>query len=257
MTDAASTEDELGKDGWAPADRWWSGAAKSGLRQGDLLVGYHHQLRSRSGDVAGPAEETVASAKLPFLREYDDVDVTLRGADLTLRVWRNWVMVVEQSCELAQKDSNDSRILVAPVVFRAHWDGPQWTAIRRGQVPGLAFLPPIDAATATRYAIKGWPENSDAAVMLESTTCVSRMLTPGAVFGLSGDMRARLQAKLSDFWTIRGWMRDKWAQSVTGKRIASVDSTFEQFTGPGRLHKVHLDDGADGDEVTVGWVFSP
>lgn len=257
MTDAASSDQELGKDGWAPAERWWSGAAKGELRQGDLLVGYQHQLRARAGDLPGPASSTLATAKLPFLSDYHDVEITLPGADMVLRVWRGWVMVVEQSCEIAQKDPNDSRLLIAPVVFRAHWDGPQWTHIRRGQVPGLAYLPPIDAAIAARYAIKGWPQSSDAAVMLESTTCVSRQLVPGAQFGCSGDMRARLQAKLVDFWTVRGWMREKWAQTLSGKRIASVDATFEQFTGPGRLHKVHLDDGAGGDEVTVGWVFSP
>jgi len=213
LTDAASTEDELGKDGWAPVDRWWSGAAKGKLRQGDLLVGYHHQLRARAGDAEGPASPELATAKLPFLADYDDVDVTLSGADLTLRVWRGWVMVVEQSCEIAQKDAGDSRMLVAPVVFRVHWDGRHWSHIRRGQTPGLAFLPPIDAATAARFGVRGWPEGSDAAVMLESTTCVSRQLVPGARFGLSGEMRARLQAKLADFWTVRGWMRDGWVFS--------------------------------------------
>lgn len=239
-----------------PVDRWWSGAVKGHLRQGDLFVGYHHQLRASAGDLAGPASADLATAKLPFLADYDDVDVALPGADLTLRVWRGWVMVVEQSCEISQRDPNDSRMLVAPVVFRAHWDGRQWSHIRRGEVPGLAYLPPIDALTAERFGIRGWPECSDAAVMFESTACVSRQLAPSARFGLSGEMRARLQAKLADFWTVRGWMRDKHVQSLAGKRIASVDATFEQFTGPGRLRKVHLDDGAGGDEVTVGWVFS-
>lgn len=259
LTDAASTAAELAKDGWEPPHRWWAGAAKGKLRQGDLLVGYHHQLRARTGELEGPGSEQAASAKLPFLAEYEDVDVAMSGAELTLRVWRGWVMIVEQSCEIAQKDPGDSRMLVAPVVFRAHWDGPHWAHIRRGQSPGLVYLPPIDAATAARFSVKGWLDDSDAAVMLESTCCVSRQMVPGAHFGLSGDMRAILQTRQADFWTVRGWMRDKWAQTVTGKRIASVDQTYEQFQGPGRLHKVHLDDGAGGggDEVTVGWIFSP
>ncbi len=96
--------------------------------------------------------------------------------------------------------------------------------------------------------------NTDAAVVLESTTCVSRRLAPSAVFGLDPQMRTALQAKLADFWTVRGWMRAKHRETILGRRITEISQTYEQYPGPGRLHEVALD---GDDEITVGFVFAP
>jgi hypothetical protein len=251
----ASSPAQLAKAGWLPATPW-SGAANQ-LRQGDLLVGYYHQLRA-TGDEEGPAPASETSPKLPVLLDYQDRQVELSGAQLTVRVWHGWMTVVEQSCEIAQKAGEDSRMLVAPVVFRSKWNGAHWNQIRAGAVPSMFFLPPADESTKSRFQARGWPAHTDAAVVLESTTCVSRQLVPSAVFGLSGDMRAALQAQLVDFWSVRGWMRSKWAGTLEGKRISHVQGTYEQFLGPGRLHKIALEDDAGAeDEVTVGLVFAP
>lgn len=231
------------------------------MRQGDLFVGYFHQLRSEQ-DSEGPGPASAAAAKVPLLGEYEDHPIELESARLTLRIWRGWMMVLEQSCEIAHKHANDSRLLAAPVVFRKHWDGPFWAGIRAGAAPGLFFLPPVTAAERERYGVRGWPLNSDATVVLESTMCVSReLVVPSVAFGLSGPMRAALQAKLADFWSVRGWMRSKHRDTLLGKRIIEVSQTHEQFAGPGRLHKVVFEDEDededDQDEATVGLVFSP
>jgi fructose 1,6-bisphosphatase len=63
-----------------------------------------------------------------------------------------------------------------------------------------------------------------------------------------------LQQRLVDFWSVRGWMRAKHRGTILGRRITEISQTYEQFPGPGRLHKVAL----DGDEqITVGFVFRP
>lgn len=258
MTELASSAKELAKATWLPG-RPWSGKAKQ-LRQGDLLIGYHHQLRTpedEQGRAMGAAASATSIAKLPDLGEHQDRELDLGGTRLIVRVWHGWTMVLEQSCEIEHKDPDDSRLLVAPIVFRNDWPGPHWNHIREGNVPGLFFLPPIDEDTRGRYQAGGWPTNTDAAVVLESTTCVSRRLAPSAVFGLDPQMRTALQAKLADFWSVRGWMRSKHRDTILGRRITEISQTYEQFPGPGRLHKISLDDDSDGDEITVGFVFAP
>jgi hypothetical protein len=200
LTELASSAQELAKATWLPG-RPWSGKSKQ-LRQGDLLIGYYHQLRTLN-DEQGSAASTTASTKLPVLGDYQDREIDLPGAQLTVRVWHGWTMVLEQSCEIEHKDANDSRLLVAPVVFRHDWNGPHWNNIREGAIPGMFFLPPIDEDTKSRYQADGWPTDTDAAVVLENTTCVSRRLVPSATFGLDPQMRTTLQAKLADFWTVR------------------------------------------------------
>ncbi len=260
MTEFASSAQELAKVPWLPG-KPWSGKAKQ-LRQGDLLVGYYHQLRTPDDEQGGAAGQQGASttsiAKLPYLGEHQDREIDPGGTRLTVRIWYGWMMVLEQSCEIEHKDANDSRLLVAPIAFRHEWEGPHWNHIRDGNVPGMFFLPPIDEDTKSRFQAHGWPTDTDAAVVLESTTCVSRRLAPGAIFGLDGQMRTALQAKLADFWTVRSWMRSKHRDTILGRRITEISQTYEQFTGPGRLHKISLDDdAADDDEITVGFVFAP
>ena len=251
MTEPASTPQELAKVPWLPG-KPWSGKTKQ-LRQGDLLLGYHHQLRTEQ-DADGPGPASDASRKVPLLGEYEDRTIELSGARLTVRVWHGWIMVLEQSCEIEHKHTHDSRLLVAPIAFREHWDGPFWADIRAANSPGLLFLPPMSVADQARYSAQGWPTNTDAAVVLESTTCVSRRLAPSAIFGLDPQMRAMLQQRLVDFWGVRGWMRSKHRDSILGRRITEISQTYEQFSGPGRLHKIALD---GDDEITVGFVFTP
>jgi hypothetical protein len=243
----------LAKATWL-GTRPFSGApGKGSLRQGDMLVGYYHQLRTEQ-DPEGPGPAGGASHKVPLLGEYEDRTIELGEARLTLRVWHGWMMVLEQSCEIEHKHANDSRLLVAPIAFRKHWDGPFWASIRAANAPGFLFLPPMSAADRARYGAHGWPLATDAAVVLESTTCVSRHFVPGATFGLDSQMRAALQQRLVDFWSVRGWMRSKHRETILGRRITEISQTYEQFLGPGRLHKVAL----DGDEeITVGFVFTP
>jgi hypothetical protein len=204
LTEFASSAKELAKVPWLPG-RPWSGKAKQ-LRQGDLLVGYYHQLRTpddEQGPATGGATSATASAKLPVLGEHQDREVDLGGTRLIVRVWYGWMMVLEQSCEIEHKHPRDSRLLVAPIAFRHEWQGQHWHHIREGTPPGLFFLPSIDEDTRNRYQAGGWPTNTDAAVVLESTTCVSRRLAPSVVFGLDPQMRTALQAKLADFWSVR------------------------------------------------------
>jgi hypothetical protein len=255
LTEPASTPQEPAKATWLPG-RPWSGKAKQ-LRQGDLLVGYYHQLRTpddEQGPAAGPATSATSTTRLPVLGDHQDREIDLGGTRLIVRVWHGWMMVLEQSCEIEHKDAHDSRLLVAPIVFRHDWQDPHWNHIREGSPPGMFFLPPIDEDTHSRYQAGGWPTNTDAAVVLESTTCVSRRLTPSAVFGLDPQMRTALQAKLADFWSVRSWMRAKHRDTILGRRITEISQTYEQYPGPGRLHKIALD---GEEEITVGFVFRP
>jgi hypothetical protein len=253
LTEFVSSPQELAKATWLPG-KPWSGKSKQ-LRQGDLLVGYHHQLRTpedEQGAAAGAATSATSITEMPGLGEHQDRELDLSGTRLILRVWHGWMMVLEQSCEIEHKDAHDSRLLVAPIVFRNDWPGPHWNHIRQSNTPGMFFLPPIDEDTRSRFQAHGWRAETDAAVVLESTTCVSRRLAPGAVFGLDPQMRAMLQQRLVDFWSVRGWMRSKHRNTILGRRITEISQTYEQYPGPGRLHKVAL----DGDEeITVGFVF--
>lgn len=251
MPEHASTAEQLAKAAWLP-NRTWSGRTEQ-LRQGDLLFGHYHQLRTER-DPEGPGLADGASAKVPVLDQYEDHDIETAGAALTLRVWRGWMMVLEQSCEIEHKHANDSRLLVAPIVFRNLWDGPFWAHIRAATAPGFLFLPPLSAADRTRYGAHGWPLDTDAAVVLENTTCISRRSAPNGAFGLDSQMRTALQQRLVDFWSVRGWMRSKHRDAILGRRITEISETYEQFAGPGRLHKIALD---NDEEITAGLVFRP
>ena len=88
MTELASSAKELAKATWLPG-RPWSGKAKQ-LRQGDLLIGYHHQLRTpedEQGRAMGAAASATSVAKLPDLGEHQDRELDLGGTRLIVRVW--------------------------------------------------------------------------------------------------------------------------------------------------------------------------
>ncbi len=83
--------------------------------------------------------------KVPYFGPYEDHDIAF-GADtgqprrLVLRIWPCWAMVLIQSCELDHQDPDDSRVLVAPVVFRTKWPGDHWGPIRDGAKAGYLYL---------------------------------------------------------------------------------------------------------------------
>ena len=131
------------------------------------------------------------------------------------------------------------------------WIGDHWSGIRDGTVPGYAFLPAPTEDERSRFKMKGYPEGTDAAIVL-ANTCV---ISPSAVqlprvASLSGNMVHMLQARLVDFWSARGWKSSKQASEITGKQIVAASETHERFTGPAALYKFHVRDidGTNEDE---------
>jgi hypothetical protein len=241
------------QDVYAPAQ---AGA----LAQGDLCVAFSHQLRTAK-DARGPGDERQMTEKVPYFGPYEDHDIVF-GADsgqprkLVLRIWPCWAMVLLQGCELDHQDPADSRIVVAPVVFRTKWPGGHWGGIRDGSKAGYLYLPPMDRNTQGRVKARGWPVDVDAAVCLASATAVSHRVVGPAKFGLSQDMTMVAQQRLVTFFSIRDWSRTEHADLLEGKRVVSVARTSEVFRGPGALFKVTLAGDAD-EEMTVGIVLQP
>lgn len=234
-------------------------AQAGALAQGDLCLSFVHQLRTTK-DAAGPGDEDHMAEKVPCLGPYEDHDIVF-GADsgqprkLVLRIWPCWVMVLFQSCELDHQDPVDSRVVVAPVVFRPKWPGDHWGAIRDGGKAGYLFLPGMDRNTQGRVKARGWPPDTGAAVCLASASAVSHRVLGPAKFGLSQDMTMVAQQRLVTFFSIRNWSRTEHADILEGKRVVGVARTSEAFRGPGALFKVMLADHAD--EMTVGIVLQP
>ncbi len=233
----------------------WTAGPGPRLRQGDLALAYYAQLRA-SNDRDGPGPGDAATARVPFLEDWEDRPIELSGTQLVARVWRGWVMVLEQSCELDHKHETDSRVLVAPVAFRDKWRGSFWRTIISGQTPGFIPLPAIAHEKSQQLTNGAWPPAVDAAVCLESTAAVSLTIVPGAYLGITGQMRAVVQQRLVTFWSVRDWKSYKQRDELVGASIEAVDETGEQFIGPGRLHKVHLTTKHGADEITVGIVFA-
>ncbi len=232
---------------YRPAD------ASSRLRQGDLALGHFHQLRTAADvDRPGPAES--ASAKVPYFREYEDVEVAIGARSLVLRVWTGWVMVVAQSCEFQNADPNDSRLLVAPVVFRPSWDGDHWPQIINGTRPAYLFLSPMppDQRGGCGKAARAWPDAEAAACLANTTLVTPGTLIKASRFSISREMQHVLQQRLVTFWSVREWMRERHVEkALIGKRIARVEKTDEYADGPAKLYKVFLENG-DDDEATFG-----
>lgn len=235
-------------------------AQAGALAQGDLCLSFVHQLRTAK-DAPGPGDETEMAAKVPYLGHFEDHDIVF-GADsgqprkLVLRIWPCWAMVLFQSYELDHQDRADSRVVVAPVVFRSKWPGDHWGAVRDGSMAGYLYLPEMDRNTQGRVKARGWPTDTDAAVCLASASAVSHKVLGPAKFGLSQDMTMVAQQRLVTFFSIRNWSRTEHADILEGKRVIGVQRTSEVFRGPGALFKVMLAGEVD-DEMSVGIVLQP
>jgi hypothetical protein len=235
--------------------------AKAGaLAQGDLCIAFVHQLRTAK-DALGPGDEKHMTEKVPYLGPYEDHEIafgqsTGQPRKLVLRIWPCWAMVLFQSCELDHQDPADSRVVVAPVVFRSKWPGNHWGAIRDGSKAGYLYLPGMDRNVQGRVKARGWPADIDAAVCLASASAVSHRVLGPAKFGLSQDMTMVAQQRLVTFFSIRNWSRTEHADIIEGKRVVGVHRTSEIYRGPGALFKVALAGDTD-DEMTVGIVLQP
>ena len=238
--------------------QWWAPAKPGALRQGDLGIAYTHQLRARS-DRPGPGLEETANAKIPFLGPHTDHDIEVGDANLTVRIWPSWVMVLDQTCELLRRDNADSRLWVAPVVFESLWPGPHWSLIRDRKLAGYIYLPPLSQEEIDRAGAKGWLSDTQAAVVVASATTITPKILTKTLFGTSDMFRHEVQTQLVLYHSIRDWKRGSQADELHGLRIADISETGETYEGPGRLFKIALDGAAegDGDEITVGFIFQP
>lgn len=235
----------------------FSGPDTKVLRQGDLCFGTWHQLRATAGDPRGPGPADIASHKVPYCGDYVDHPIVVRDALFQIRLWSGWVMILEQSCEIIRNHPEDSRVQVAPVAFEQTWPGAHWDPIRLSSVPGYFYLPQVDDADRKRYGLTEAWLDSEAAVVLKSTCTVTASLLGRPCLSLSPAMRALLQAKLVDYWSVRGWTRDQALDQFVGMRIRAIQKTDEKHPGPGRLYKFALDrDDDDADEITIGVVLN-
>jgi hypothetical protein len=235
--------------------RRYRAASTGKYRQGDICYGFVHQLRAPKDSPAADVE--IESEKIPFLGQPRIEDIRVGERRLQLVVWPTWMMVVAQSCEIEHADPQDTRLLAAPIVFRSQWDGPQWDRIRSGRAAGFLMLPPpsVDERSACGGQIRAWPSGVEAAVALGSTTLASPRVAGAVAFGISLGMQHLLQAKLVDFWSVRGWKSFAQRDELVGKIIREISETAEVADGPHKLCKVTLDDGEDGDEIAAGVVL--
>lgn len=232
----------------------------SRLRQGDLCYGVIHQLRT-SKDNPGPGDESASTLKVPFFGEpLADEQLKIGQRNYQLRAWAAWLMILNQGCELSRPDPDDSRILVAPIVFRSKWPSDdRWRQIREGSAPGFVFLPPMRENDMSRTQNpRGWPEEVEAAAVLSSVTTVGRRVLDEVAFGLSSEMQHILQRQIVSYFSVRDWKSFKQRDEVLNKEILAISETDETTDGPAKLYKVHLAEpgGQSGDdEITVGMLF--
>jgi hypothetical protein len=205
--------------------RWWAPGRPGPLRQGDLGIAYSHQLRARS-DKPAPGPPEVVSAKVPFLGPHTDHEIKAGDLNLTVRLWPSWVMVLDQTCELLRRDDNDSRLWVAPVVFEPMWSGSHWSLIRDRKVAGYVYLPPLSEDEIARAGARGWPPDTEAAVVLGSASTITPKIFTKTLFGTSDMFRHEVQREMVLYHSVRDWKRASQADELLGLRI-SVSETDE------------------------------
>jgi hypothetical protein len=210
-------------------------------------------------DRPGPGPKEVATTKVPYLGEYLDRSIDVDGLKLVIRVWpRLWLTVLSPTCELDKRDANDSRLMLAPIVFRPMWDGRHWDQIRDGSALNYAYLPPLTELEhkEKEYEAKGWPAGVEAAAVLGSGTLLSLGMLGSPRFGMTAAMRSVFQQRLVLWQSVRDWKRASQFKQLIGKRIADVMETGEKHPAPGVLFKIALENDTD-DEATVGLVLLP
>jgi hypothetical protein len=229
------------------------------LEQGDIGFGFFHQLKTASGSETkqGPGDEELQSEDMPYFGPWRDYDLETQLPDgrdyrLKVRLWRAPFMVLHHNCEIAWCDPDDTRLIIAPIVFRTQWpDGP-WTAIKAGSRPGYFYLPTLTEEERERFGYEGdWEE---AAVDFAGTTAYSKRLAQARAFRLSPHMLPVLQSSIVIASTVRGWASVSDAPEWYGKKIVAVEETTEWIPAPARLTKVLLEDEhGRADEATLVW----
>lgn len=194
---------------------------------------------------------------VPPIADSTDAELRLGERRFVIRTWVSWVAVMSQSCEFVNRNSTDSRVHLAPVIFRQAWDGDQWSVIRDGTAAGFLYLPKLTDKDRTRSggSTRGWPDDEGAIVISSMTLASERVLT-GPRFSLTTNMQAALQRQLVSFFSVRDWKADKQREELVGKRIREVAQTYERVGGPAPLYKVMLTD-ADDELSVVLMSFRP
>ena len=228
------------------------------IRQGDIALCEFHQLRSSGGEPPGPGSDTLVNADLPYLGAFRDYPLTVSrpesssSVERILRVWTGFGIVMHQNCELDFADSNDSRVLVAPLVSRSTWPQGPWDLIVKNQLPSFFHLPHLSIPEAGSFELEAeWPES---AVAFASTTLLSRgIVKPNRVFGLTPASVGKLQELFVRFSSVRGWGSHDALERLVDFKVAGVYATAETVAGPAPLAKVVLEREGEPEEITVAW----
>jgi hypothetical protein len=176
-----------------------------------------------------------------------------RDEQRILRIWQGAVMVLQQNCEIRYASANDSRVLVAPLVFRPRWPEGPWIPLAQNRIPGYFYLPavPVGGASALGLPDQEWPES----VVAFASTCVTSrsLVKSNRRLALSVDMLPHLHESVVKFYSVRGFAKFEDARALVGKEIVDVRETNQSVPGPSRLLKVYLRGKSpdEDDEATV------
>jgi hypothetical protein len=178
------------------------------------------------------------------------VELKVGERRFVVRAWVSWVAVLSQSCEFVNRNPSDTRVHVAPVVFRHAWPGEQWSVIRDASAAGFLYLPKLTEKDRQKGggSTDAWPDD-EAAIVISSSTLVSLTVLSGPRFSVTLGMQHLLQRQVVSFFSVRDWKSDRQRDELIGKRITEVARTYERVGGPAPLYKVALTD--DEDEVSV------
>jgi hypothetical protein len=226
------------------------------LRQGDIALAEFVELRSPH-DVSGPGPAAVSDDSLPYLGGYNDFELDLSADESKheyriLRVWKGPVIVLHQACELDWASSNDSRLIVAPIVLESDWPGDHWDrAIRRNLSPGYFHLPAAAPEIAAQIGQKRPAPLPSSAVSFASTCLVGRKIVePRRYASLASSALPPFQSAISRFFTIRGYQDLRDLAYLTGKRVVAVEDTGHFVDGPSLVVKVFFgDNDAETDDA--------
>lgn len=252
----------------ATASDYYRRPVRKRIAQGDIALTDFHQLRSRSGsEPGGPGPEATEAPNLPWLGEFSDYEISVPRHDgkeelRILRVWSGYVMVLHQACELQFSSPDDSRLVIAPIVSQGQWPEGPWESLRRNNIPGYFYLPPVTGETARELELPGdWPE---AVVCLANITLSSvGLIKARRELSIAQVLLPDLHDAINRFFTVRGFANFGAASATIGKRLVKVVDSNQTVHGPVRLLKLYFGDEseADGDgddELTLAnWGVRP